>query len=476
MFNSPHQINSNATQPQVFDLYHQYAGKLLLREEILLEESFFQTLLEANKFTKITSIVKNKWSYICKRCNNGKRSLFAEIPCARCERTHVYCRKCIEMGRILACESLYLWTGEQPKWPVHHAVCLWDGKLTDVQQNASNAIVRSIQNNEKEMLVWGVCGAGKTEMIFQGISAALESGKRICIATPRADVVRELYPRFQTAFPEVNIQALYGGNGEKNSDAQLMIVTTHQLLRFYQAFDVVIIDEIDAFPFHADPSLPFATERAKKQLCTTIYLTATPRKQQATLIKSGKLPHVFVPRRFHGHPLPVPQFKMAISLKRNLRKGLPPPSFFRWLKNRDRKMRQLLIFVPTIQMANIMKKVLGQLFVSGNFIKTIHCLDTVHAKDPCREDKVRNFREKELFILITTTILERGVTFPSIDVVVLDAGHQVFDEAALIQIAGRAGRSSEDPAGEVVFFHDGRTNAMIDAVYSIRKMNKRGGF
>ncbi|QGS69179.1 hypothetical protein CV093_15140 [Oceanobacillus sp. 143] len=83
---------------------------------------------------------------------------------------------------------------------------------------------------------------------------------------------------------------------------------------------------------------------------------------------------------------------------------------------------------------------------------------------------------KELYVLITTTILERGVTFPSVDVAILDAGHVVFDEAALVQIAGRAGRSADDPTGEVIFFHDGKTEAMVQAIKSIKMMNKRGGF
>jgi len=80
-----------------------------------------------------------------------------------------------------------------------------------------------------------------------------------------------------------------------------------------------------------------------------------------------------------------------------------------------------------------------------------------------------------LKIIITTTILERGVTFPSVDVVIFDAGHEVFDEAALVQIAGRAGRSEDDPRGEVIFFHDGKTEAMVQAINAIKQMNKRGG-
>lgn len=473
---NPRNSTNHLPQIQGHCLAKQYTGKLLLREEIDLEESIFQDLVFAGDFTTTRSIVQKRWMYECQRCHNQKRSLFATIPCTRCETTHVYCRKCIEMGRILACEPLYVWSGKQPKWPFHESACLWKGKLTDVQQIAADRIVQSVQNHEAELLVWGVCGAGKTEMLFRGIAEALKHGKRICIATPRADVVRELYPRFKMAFPEVNIQALYGGSEDKDGSVQFIIATTHQLLRFYKAFDVVIIDEIDAFPYHADPSLPYATKRAKKQISTMIYLTATPRKEQSDRVKKGTLPHVFVPRRFHGHPLPIPHLKMNFSLQKNLRRNLPPQAFMTWLKSRKKPNRQLLIFVPTIQLAEKMTKTLGYLCVKEKVIQTTDNIQAVHAEDPNRENKVNQFREKRLTVLITTTILERGVTFPSIDVAVFDAGHVVFDEAALVQIAGRAGRSSNDPTGEVVFYHDGKTEAMVNAVYSIIAMNKRGGF
>lgn len=55
------------------------------------------------------------------------------------------------------------------------------------------------------------------------------------------------------------------------------------------------------------------------------------------------------------------------------------------------------------------------------------------------------------------------MTFPSIDVAVIGADHEVFDEAALIQIAGRAGRSADDPDGDVTFFYNVKTKAMVKA-------------
>lgn len=453
-----------------------YAGKIFVREEINLNESTLQSLIQSNKFTLIPSIKRNKWAHECQRCHNRKHSLFAEINCARCKTLHVYCRKCIEMGKVLSCESLYVWTGEQFKWPAYESEIAWEGQLTDVQQVAADQIFQAIHSDTSELLVWGVCGAGKTEMLFNGIRESLQAKKRICIATPRVDVVRELLPRFKEVFPNIHIQALYGGSEDKTNDAQFIIATTHQLLRFYDAFDVMIIDEVDAFPYHADPSLPFATKRATKQLGTSIYLTATPRKKQSTKIKQGKLPHVFVPRRFHGHPLPIPQLKLSFSLQKKLQKNVPPISFLSWLKNKKSQTRQLLIFVPTIQLAESMSKTVGCLLVKEKILNMTHEIQAVHADDHDRAEKVSLFRQKKIKILITTTILERGVTFPAIDVVVFDAGHKVFDEAALVQIAGRAGRSLDDPTGEVVFYHDGKTEAMVDATYSIIAMNKRGGF
>lgn len=452
------------------DFIISYSGKLLLRREIPIDETTFNQYLNNSYFTPKPSIKKKYYHYQCQRCGNQKRSLFGNIPCNNCGKSHVYCRKCIEMGRVMECEPLYEWTGPKVEWPAHSNACTWSGELTEVQHKAADRITEAIRNKENELLVWAVCGAGKTEMLFPGIAESLKRGKRICIATPRTDVVRELLPRLREAFSGIYVQGLYGGSRETDGAAQLVIATTHQLLRFKDAFDVIVIDEIDAFPYHADKSLSYAANRSKKEeLNTTIYLTATPRQNHQILIATKKLQHIFVPSRFHGYPLPVPVFHMCYSLRKDMKSFQPPKPFLKWYAHRKNAVRQLLIFVPTIIVAEKLSKNLPKILQDDNVV-------AVHASDSNREEKIQQFRDKQISILVTTTILERGVTFPAVDVVIFDAGHAVFDEAALVQIAGRAGRSPKDPAGEVVFFHDGKTEAMVQAVRSIMKMNKRGGF
>ncbi|MCG3420580.1 DEAD/DEAH box helicase family protein [Oceanobacillus sp. GSFE11] len=461
---------------ELMDLAKNVTGKLLLRQEIPLSAFHFTQAVEQKFIRAVPSFTKKHFTLQCNRCGNNEKRLMAQYPCSICNKTHSYCRKCIAMGRVSECTMLYEWSGPVPEWKIHADPCTWKGTLTEAQQKAADRIASAVVNKEKELLSWAVCGAGKTEMLFPAITIALKQGKRICLATPRADVVRELQPRIQQAFSDVTVQALYGGSKDKKGTAQLILATTHQLLRFKQAFDVMIIDEIDAFPFHAEPSLSFAAERAIKLDSTTIYLTATPRKQQLKRIRNNLLPHIFVPRRFHSYPLPVPQMKQVSQLKSQLKKKELPPSFLKWLLIRKHPQRQILVFVPTVSLADHLSVPLTDLLISYDIITSKQQASTVHASDGDREEKVQSFRDRDLFMLLTTTILERGVTFPSVDVIILDAGHHVFDQAAIVQIAGRAGRSTDDPFGDVLLFHDGKTEAMVEAVESIRKMNKRGGF
>lgn len=453
-----------------------YAGKRLLRREIPLSSTTLRKALQNEHFKQIPAIRKEKSGSYCNRCN-AAQSLLQMISCQICGSIHLYCRNCIQMGRVSACEYFYEWAGTAPEWPRHTKPCAWEGELTLHQQAAADAIEQAMKQSGK-LLVHAVCGAGKTEMLFQGIASALENGKRICLATPRADVVRELLPRFQQAFPQVAVQALHGGSPDKTGDGQLILATTHQLLRFYHAFDVLIIDEIDAFPYHADPMLHIASEKAKKPRCASIFLTATPRLKERRQIAANTLPHVFVPLRFHGQPLPVPIVKMCFGLRKQLKKGDFPKGFIKWLHKRRNPSRQLLVFLPTVVLADTLQAEaqrtlhpFAQKILSQKQAETL--ISTAHAADKDREEKIQAFRNRETAIILTTTILERGVTFPSVDVAILDAGHDVFDEAALVQIAGRAGRSPADPTGEVVFFHEGRSDAMDKAIQAIQGMNRR---
>ncbi|WP_342515478.1 helicase-related protein [Sutcliffiella sp. FSL R7-0096] len=315
------------------------------------------------------------------------------------------------------------------------------------------------------------CGAGKTEVLFKGIEKALTQGKRVCIATPRTDVALELSPRLQQVFPEMEIATLYGGSEDRTKNSPLTIATTHQLLRYYSAFDTIIIDEVDAFPYSVDPALEYAARQAQTEGGSTIYLSATPSKKMQRAVHSGKLSSVIIPARYHQHLLPVPFMEWCGDWEKRVKKNRLPGNVLYWVRKHHAANRPTFLFVPTIDLLErivvILQKDYGEL-VAG-----------VHAKDKKRKEKVADFREGKVKVLVTTTILERGVTVSDVQVGVLGAEDNLFTESALVQIAGRAGRSSQHPEGDVRFFHYGRTREMVAAIDQIRRMNyraKTGGY
>jgi competence protein ComFA len=83
-------------------------------------------------------------------------------------------------------------------------------------------------------------------------------------------------------------------------------------------------------------------------------------------------------------------------------------------------------------------------------------------------------RDEQINFLVTTSILERGVTFPEIDVLVLGADDAVFSTAALVQIAGRAGRSVSRPTGDVLFWVGSAAKNVTGAQQQIKFVNRKG--
>lgn len=435
----------------------------------------------------IESLCKRRymWSkperrYSCNRCGTGGDRMY-RADCLYCSGECVYCEECLTMGRVQSCTLLLYGSSEAGNeqisgpddTPIESIIGEWglSPAQTEAVRNGLAYLTRENGTGEPgRFLIWAVTGAGKTEMIFPFIDRELRLGRKVLIATPRRDVVLELQPRLKRAFPERKIVTLYGGSEERWEQGELTLATTHQLLRFHRSFDLVIIDEIDAFPYHNNPMLQFAAERVCRRSGAYVLLSATPPANLIRLANRGRLAHVKVPVRFHRHPLPVPRTlrikelsKWKDSLPANVRSAL---------KQSIDRGAQLFVFVPRIRDVVPMVKTI-RTYLSG------YAVEGTSSQDPERADKVIRFRQGDIRVLVTTTILERGVTVPRTDVFILQADSATFDSAALIQMAGRSGRSKDDPDGRVFFAAVAFTNSQARAIRQIRQMNrvaKRKGY
>lgn len=403
--------------------------------------------------------------------------------CPHCEGPCPYCEACLTMGRVRYCTPFIRVAGcserrkpgEMKPEPDRHAL-LSPWGLSEVQAEASGSALKFLKANKSlsrkndkmqpaaKFLIWAVTGAGKTEMIFPMIQYTLACGGKVAIATPRRDVVLELKPRLEKAFPSAKVVTLYGGSEQRWEQGELTLATTHQLMRFRQAFELVIVDELDAFPYHNNPQLQYAAEQVCVSGGAYILLSATPPIELQRAVQKGTLPHARVAARYHRHPLPVPSLLRCPPLRQTLQQGGLPGRLEQKLKASLERGAQIFIFVPKIAMIEPFTELLRRIFREMNIQGT-------SSKDADRASKVTDFRAAKIRMLVTTTILERGVTIPKSDVFILDADSPVFDAAALVQMAGRAGRSAQDPKGLVVFAAKEKTHSQSQAVKQIEDMN-----
>lgn len=434
----------------------------LMGRELLLNE-LEEAVPEEWEGTVTKGFSKVGKQIICRRCGSNQFQDRQAAPC-NCGENCFYCIRCLQMGKIKSCSLLYHLPEKNQFDPIKEPVLTWKGQLSKQQTLASKEIELTVKTNQTR-LIWAVAGAGKTEMLFKGIELALREGKRICIASPRTDVCLELAPRLKSAFQNVDQLTLYGDMEEAYRYTQLVIATTHQLMRFKRAFDVLIIDEIDAFPFDTDKALQFAAQKAKKTIGTIIYLSATPNKEMRRDITQKKLSASILPARYHGFALPEPKAIWAGDWRKAISKRQKKSIIYKEIKRLLNTQRRFLVFVPNIELMLEFSTYLEEVFPE--------CLFTsVSSEDEKRKEKVQNMRNELYHFMLTTTILERGVTFRDIDVIVLGAEDRTFTEAALIQIAGRVGRHRDFPTGEVLFLHYGQTKALKSAISQIKRMNR----
>lgn len=424
-------------------------GRMFTKAQLPAELQLYAQTLPAMK--------EEKGKLCCNRCGQAVDKERHQLPIGA-----YYCRSCLILGRVRSDEELYYFPQEEfPKADV----LKWQGTLTEFQAKVSQRLVEAVAKR-KDSLVHAVTGAGKTEMIYQVVAQVIDQGGAVCLASPRIDVCLELYRRLKIDFA-CDISLLHG-ESEAYFRSPLVIATTHQLLKFYRAFDLLIVDEVDAFPYVDNPMLYHAVHQAVKEQSTKIFLTATSTDELDKRVSKGELSRLSLPRRFHGNPLIVPRKVWLENFQKYLNQKKLVPKLEQFVKKQRKTGFPLLIFASEIKRGQEFAEVLQNNFPNEK-------VGFVASTTENRLDVVEKFRRKEITILISTTILERGVTFPCVDVFVVEANHCLFSRSALVQIAGRVGRSMERPTGELIFFHDGTTMAIEKAIKEIREMNQEAG-
>lgn len=373
--------------------------------------------------------------FICEICGNQNKNKIG------IRNGEYYCRACIEFCGQKAPRVNYQ--------PLDLNIKI-DYELTPAQKDISQSVLQNFKS-KKDTLIYAVCGAGKTELIFEVIKYALKKGKQVGFTIPRREVVIEIANRLKSTFPRAKVISVFGDQ-TKTLTGNIIVLTTHQLFRYPNYFDLLIFDEIDAFPYAGDLVLEAMFKKSIRG--NFVILTATPSKKLlAKFQATNSVLTLF--SRFHNKNIPVPRFIAGYGV-------LNIVYLFQSLRDFILRNKPVLIFVPTIREAEFIFKIIGKIFINGNI---------VHSKKENKTEIIRQFKEREYDYLVTTTVLERGVTIVGLQVIVFGADSAIYDAASLIQIAGRVGRKKEESDGEVIFIGTKKTTSIEEAIADIEEKN-----
>ena len=314
-------------------------------------QAVYQSMLKehevsTNAVLEVGITVKNRKKE-CQFCGNTDPLEFAKGPCLNCEDGECwYCLKCIGMGKVKACSVVIATPEEEQPFPKRTgALAHYKHTLSSKQEQLSLECLDVVKHTGfREHLLWAVTGSGKTEMIFASIEWMLQQGKRGAIAAPRIDVCVELAPRLKEAFPTVEQNVLHSQSEEGYKRVPLTIATTHQMLRFYRAFDLVVIDETDSFPYRDNELLIRAVHRAVKEDGCLMYLTATPSQTLEKRLKRKELSVSLLPERYHKKPLVVPTMSYIGDLEKKLKKKKVPKPVQRFIEEHVKAGKRFLLF------------------------------------------------------------------------------------------------------------------------------------
>jgi competence protein ComFA len=182
-------------------------------------------------------------------------------------------------------------------------------------------------------------------------------------------------------------------------------------------------------------------------------MSATIDKAYLKRIREKKLDYFVISRRHHFLDLPKAKFIQI--------DGFEDKKILSLINDIIEENQNLIIYLPSISKARLFSEYL----INKGYLT--ECIDS---KTLDKNRILKMFSKQELRLLVSTTILERGVTFKNLSVMIIEANHRVFETKTLVQISGRVARKSE--VGSVYFLSSQISKAMLEANKIIERMNK----
>jgi transcription-repair coupling factor (superfamily II helicase) len=286
-----------------------------------------------------------------------------------------------------------------------------------------------------DRLVCGDVGYGKTEVALRASFLAVNNGKQAAILVPTTILAEQHYATFRGRFQRypVNIACLSRFRSRKEQAAIVeglksgsvdIVIGTHRLLQkdiFFKDLGLLVLDEEQRFGVRHKEKL-----KGLRSTVDVLALTATPipRTLHMSLMGVRDISLIQTPPEYRKSIITfICEFEPAIiaeAIRRELRRRGQLYFVHNVVHGIDQMARKLQELVPEVR------------------------LEVAHGQ-MTEEDLERvmyRFLNREVDMLVCTTIIESGLDIPSANTIIVNRA-DCFGLAQMYQLRGRVGRSDE---------------------------------
>ena len=308
--------------------------------------------------------------------------------------------------------------------------------LTKDQYVAINDIKHDMVSGRlMDRLVCGDVGFGKTEVAMRAAFKAVLSGKQVAVLTPTTILARQHYLTFKDRMDKFAVEVgllnrFVSTKESKNTVKKLsegtldIIIGTHRILSKdinFHDLGLLIIDEEQKFGVEAKEKI---TQLKKTVDVLTLTATPIPRTLQMSVsgLKSISLIESAPKGRYpvQTYVLERNDYVVKDAIERELSKGGQVFYLYNRIQDMERVYNYVHGLVPEAKIA----------FVHGQMTKTEI------------EETMDQFENKEIDILVSTTIIENGIDIPNVNTLIVHDAER-YGLSQLYQIKGRVGRSDK---------------------------------
>lgn len=318
-------------------------------------------------------------------------------------------------------------------------------QLTKDQKSTYEELVNSIRSGKRlNALIQGDVGCGKTILAFLLMFVMADNGFQSVLLAPTQVLASQHYNELKEMAAQYNIDVVYIANGLKKKEREailksiedgsaLMIVGTHSVLSKEVKFHdlgLSITDEEHRFGVLQREEI---TTKAKAGMHTvTMSATPIPRSLSDVLLSTTE---VFNIQSMPNGRKPI---QTAICASQN--------TIFQFIKKEIEKGHQAYVVCPLIEdKQGVMEGILSveQTYTEYANIFGKNAVAVLNGKmnEDETEKVIRSFKNGEIKILVSTTVVEVGVNVSNATVIVINNAER-FGLASLHQLRGRVGRGN----------------------------------